>query len=44
MPYRLPLFAVLSCQVEWLPAVMLNVPILLVDVMLYGSIIYVMIG
>lgn len=31
-------------QVEWLPAVMLNIPILVVDVMLYGSIIYLMIG
>jgi hypothetical protein len=31
-------------QVEWLPAVLLNVPILVVDVLLYGTIIYAMIG
>lgn len=31
-------------QVEWLPATLLNVPILVVDSLLYGTVVYFMIG
>jgi hypothetical protein len=43
VPRRAALLLLLL-QVEWLPAVLLNVPILAVDVLLYSTIIYFMIG